>query len=449
MLDLNFIKENKEKVSATLKSRNLAKKVDLEGFLSDYEAYLSLLKNVETHRSLRNKLSEDISKVVSGEKEKLIAEATEVKKELQETEDELNKLKAKIDEQLQYIPNVNSEKMPIGKGEADNLVTKVWLPGKGYLEIEGRPYEDNSYMSKVSFVHKDHIELGALLDVIDVEQSSKVSGSRFCYIKNELAIVQDAISFILKKKLLEKGFNPLIPPILVKERSLFGTSHFPEGKNQVYKIESSNVEEENELYLVGSSEPTNFSYFMDKILDISDLPIKVYAQTSCFRSEVGSWGKDVRGIKRVHQFDKLEMNAVCAEGQDEEVFDEFLSINEWLFQQLEIPYRLVNKCSGDCGYNASHYQFDIEVWRPGEKEFMEAGTDTMTTDYQARRLNIRYKDGNKIKIARTVNDTGVAFGRALIAILENHQNEDGSINLPKSLVSYTGFDKIAPKSSKY
>jgi seryl-tRNA synthetase len=327
-------------------------------------------------------------------------------------------------------------------------VTKVWYPGKGYLKGAGKKYGDISYMPVAAFIPKDHVEVGELLDVIDVEQSAKVSGSRFCYIKNELAIVQDAISFILKKKLLESGFKPLIPPVLVKERSLFGTSHFPEGKDQVYKIENANVEEGNELYLVGSSEPSNFSYFMDKILDVSELPLKIYAQTSCFRSEVGSWGKDVKGIKRVHQFDKLEMNSVCAEGQDRKIFDEFLAINEWLFQQLEIPYRLVNKCSGDCGYSASHFQYDVEAWRPGLKEFMEVGTDTMTTDYQARRLNIRYRDGGRVKIARTVNDTGVAFGRALITILENHQNKDGSVNIPKSLVSFTGFDKIVPKNIK-
>ncbi len=446
MLDLNFIKENKEKVLVAIKSRRLSKNIDLEVFLQDYEAYLALLKNVEAHRALKNKLSEDISKVGSGEKKKLIVEATGVKTELQKTEEELGRIKSRIDEQLRFIPNVNSEKMPIGGSEKDNVVVKVWIPGKGYLDVGKKDYEDCSYMPKDSFKYKDHVELGALLDVIDVEQSGKVSGSRFCYIKNELAIVQDAISFILKRKLIEQGFKPMIPPLLVKERSLFGTSHFPEGKDQVYKIESANVEEGNELFLVGSSEPANFSYFMDKVLDISDFPIKIYAQTSCFRSEVGSWGKDVRGIKRVHQFDKLEINSVCAEDQDEKIFEEFLSVNEWLFQQLELPYRVINKCSGDCGYSASYYQFDVEVWRPGEKEFMEVGTDTMTTDYQARRLNIRYKDGNKVKIARTVNDTGVAFGRTLLAILENHQNKDGSVSLPKSLVSYTGFDKIVPKN---
>lgn len=448
MLDLNFIKENKNKVLLAIESRKLSKKVDLESLLQDYDTYLSLLRNIEVHRGLRNKLSEDVSNVDKDKRDNLIAEATKVKKELQEHEEELNKLKAKIDEQLKYVPNINSDKMPIGDSDKDNVVTKVWLPGKGYLKKFNASYEDVSYMPKEDFEHKDHLEIGESLDVIDTEQSAKVSGSRFCYIKNELAVVQDAISILLKRKLIEQGFKPLIPPILVKEKSLFGTSHFPEGKDQVYKIENSNVEEGNELYLLGSSEPANFSYFMDKILDVKDLPIKVYAQTPCFRSEVGSWGKDVRGIKRVHQFDKLEMNAVCAEGQDENIFNEFLDINEWLYQQLELPYRLVNKCSGDCGYSASYYQYDLEVWRPKDKEFMEVGTNTMTTDYQARRLGIRYRDEGKTKMARTVNDTGIAFGRALLVILENHQNKDGSVTLPKSLVSYTGFDKIVPKNRK-
>jgi len=184
---------------------------------------------------------------------------------------------------------------------------------------------------------------------------------------------------------------------------------------------------------------------MDKVLKEEELPVKIYAQTTCFRSEVGSWGKDVRGIKRVHQFDKLEMNAVCTENQERKIFDEFLEINEWLFQLLEIPYRIVNKCTGDCGYSATYFQHDVEVWRPADREYMEAGTDTMTTDYQARRLNIKYKSEDGLKFARTVNDTGVAFGRAIIALLENHQEENGSVIIPQALQKYTGFEKILPK----
>ncbi len=444
MLDLNFIKENQNKVKTAIESRRLVHKVDVSKLLEKYDLYLDLLKKVETHRNLRNRLSEDISKVKDEEKKKLIQEASEVKKELQEMETKLDLLKKEIDLELVYIPNINSDKMPLGKDDHDNLVVKVWYPKKGYLNIKDFSY-DADYGFPIGAKLRNHMELGELLDVIDVEQSGKVSGSRFSYIKNELAVVQDAVFLMLKKKLLSMGYQPMIPPLLVKERSLFGTSHFPEGKEQVYKIENFNVEEGNELFLVGSSEPANFSYFMDKVLEVKDLPIRIYAQTACFRSEVGSWGKDVKGIKRVHQFDKLEMNTVCTKGQEEKMFEEFITNNEWLLQQLELPYRLVNKCSGDCGYTASYYQYDWELWLPGAKEFMEGGTDTMTTDYQARRLGIRYRDGGKLNFARTINDTGVTT-RILIAILENYQNPDGSVEVPKILTDYTGFTKILPKN---
>lgn len=445
MLDINYIKENKEKVEKIMSQRKITG-VDVDKLLKTYDSYLDLLRKVELHRSLRNKLSADIPKVKNSEKSKLIEEATKLKAELLDMEKQLNDLKIEMDKTLPYIPNVVSDEMPVGKDEHDNVIVKVWNPKGGYYKAEEKfTYDDTLYAPKEEFPHKDHIELGESLDIIDTEQSGKVSGSRFCYLKNEAVILQDAISELLKKELQRRGFAPMIPPLLVKERSLFGTSHFPEGRSQVYKIENENVEEQNDLFLVGSAEPTNFSYFMDKTLQKEELPIKVYAQTTCFRSEVGSWGKDVRGIKRVHQFDKLEMNAVCTEEQERAVFDEFIKINEWLFQKLEVPYRIVNKCTGDCGYNASYFQYDVEVWRPKEREYMEAGTDTMTTDYQARRLNIRYKDGEKTKFVRTVNDTGIAFGRTIIAILENLQQKDGSVKVPKSLHKYSGFKKILPK----
>lgn len=442
MLDLNYIKENKAKVAESIKTRKLSVVIDLEGLLKNYDAYLGYLKSVEFSRNQRNLLSEKISKADAVSRAALLTEAGEIKARLQEEEKQLDILKKKIDEVLQYIPNVNSEDMPLGKGEEDNVIIKVWNPGEGYYK-EGNvfTYNDYSYAPKEKFPHKDHVEIGERLGLLDLEQSGKVSGSRFYYLKDEAVLVLEAIFSLLRNKLVQMGYHPLISPALVKERSLFGTSHFPEHKEQVYKIENKNVEEGSELYLLGSSETANFSYFMDKILDKGELPYKVFARSTCFRSEVGSWGKDVRGMKRVHQFDKLEMNAVCAEGQDRQIFDEFLETNEWLYQQLELPYRVVNKCSGDCGYSASYFQYDVEVWRPGINEYMELGTNTMTTDYQARRLNIRYRNGNKTMFARTVNDTG-ASTRPLIALLENHQNEDGSISIPKALVPYTGFDKI-------
>ncbi|MFH1898978.1 MAG: serine--tRNA ligase [Patescibacteria group bacterium] len=445
MLDINYIKQNRDEVKKVIVSRK-AKGVDVEKLLEIHEKYIDVLKKVETLRNLRNNISSDISKAKESEKGGLISKATEMKTELSDMEKELDELRKEIDEMLPLIPNVVSKEMPVGKDEHDNLIVKVWNPRKGYLKMkDSLPYDDVSYAPGEEFPYKDHIEIGEKLDIIDVEQSGKVSGSRFCYLKNEATVLQDAISSLLKKELLRRKFIPMVPPLLVKERSLFGTSHFPEGRSQVYEVKNENVEEGSSLFLVGSAEPSNFSYFMDKVLKKEELPIKIYAQTTCFRSEVGSWGKDVRGIKRVHQFDKLEMNCVCTEEQEREVFDEFMEINEWLFQKLEIPYRVVNKCTGDCGYNASYFQYDVEAWRPKEKEYMEVGTDTMTTDYQARRLNIKYKDGNGTKLARTVNDTGAAFGRIIIAILENHQQKDGSVNIPKALQKYSGFKRILPK----
>jgi seryl-tRNA synthetase len=428
-------------------SKKNVKGVDIDGLLAVYEDYLGVLRDVESLRNQRNTVSSEISKTQGDERQGLIKQASDIKNRLSKEEDVLVQYKAKIDQILPTVPNIVSEEMPDGKDEHDNLIISVWDPVNGYLKMDSPlKYDDVSYAPKESFSHKDHIDIGESLDIIDVEQSGKVSGSRFCYLKREAVLIQDAISALLKKELLKRNFIPMVPPLLVKERSLFGTSHFPEGRSQVYEIRSENVEEGSSLFLVGSAEPSNFSYFMDKVLDEKDLPIKVFAQTTCFRSEVGSWGKDVRGIKRVHQFDKLEMNCVCAEGQDRAVFDEFIEINEWLFQRLEIPYRIVNKCTGDCGYNASYFQYDIEAWRPGEKEYMEVGTDTMTTDYQARRLNIKYRNSSGLKYARTVNDTGVAFGRAIISLLENHQQEDGSVRIPEALHPYLDFKLIPPKA---
>ena len=270
-----------------------------------------------------------------------------------------------------------------------------------------------------------------------------MSGSRFAYIRGGLALLQYGLQQLLVGELLRRGYEMMVPPLLVRERTLYGTSHFPEGRDQVYAIKGDNVEEGAELFLVGSSEPSNFSYFMDRTLTEKELPVRLFAYTTCFRSEAGSWGKDVKGIKRMHQFDKIEMNSVCAPDQSEMMYAEFGEINEWLLQQLELPYRMVEKCGGDAGYLASHRQRDGEVWLPGSGEFMEVMTDTNTTDYQARRMNIRYKSGEGgPKFCHTVNDTGCAMGRMIIAIMENYQQADGSIQVPKALSALIGLGLI-------
>jgi seryl-tRNA synthetase len=291
-----------------------------------------------------------------------------------------------------------------------------------------------------------YADLGESHGGVDTLQGGKVSGSRFAYILGDVAVMQIALQRLLTDELLRRGFQPIVPPLLVRERSLYGTSHFPEGRDQVYEIKTDNVEEPLPLFLVGSSEPANFSYFMDRTLDEAELPIKVFAVTTCFRSEAGSWGKDVKGIKRVHQFDKIEMNAVCAPDQSVAVYAEFREINEWLMQQLELPYRIVDKCTGDAGYLATYRQRDVEVWLSGSREYMEVMTDTNTTDYQARRLNIRYKaTAGGTQHCHTVNDTGCAMGRMLIAIMDNYQQADGSVLVPRVLAPLMNKDRLLPR----
>ena len=354
---------------------------------------------------------------------------------------------------LEWFPNWPHPEMPEGAGEEVNAEECVWLPGTGYLPTDqlGSGNHSAAAMPKGAihgegeFEPRDHSELSAALGA-DTLQASKVSGSRFTYLTGNLARMQYALQQLLADEMLRRGYEMMVPPLLVRERSLHGTSHFPEGRDQVYAIQTDNVEEGTQLFLVGSSEPANFSYFMDRTLDEADLPVKLFAFTACFRSEAGSWGKDVKGIKRLHQFDKLEMNAVCTPEQSEAMYEEFGQINEWLLQQLQLPYRMVDKCGGDAGYLASHRQRDGEVWMPGTREFMEVMTDTNTTDYQARRMNIRYRPaaGGSLVFCHTVNDTGCAMGRMLIAIVENYQQADGSVKVPEVLRPVVGKDRIQP-----
>lgn len=344
---------------------------------------------------------------------------------------------------LDWFPNWPHPDMPPGDGEEDNVEESAWIPGSGYLlsdqlgkgaHTAGLMPQRPLHAAETDFAPLHYADLGQRLGGIDTAQGAKVSGSRFAYVYGDIALMQYAIQQLLIGKLLGQGFQPVIPPLLVRERSLYGTSHFPEGRDQVYEIKAHNVEEGTELFLVGSSEPANFSLFMDRTLDEDVLPIKLFASTPCFRSEAGSWGKDVRGIKRVHQFDKIEMNAVCTPEQAEGIYEEFRQLNEFLLQTLELPYHIVDKCGGDAGYLASHRQRDVEVWLSGTREYMEIMTDTNATDYQTRRLNIRYRSSDgALRYCHTLNDTGCALGRMLIAILDNYQQKDGSVRVPEAL----------------
>lgn len=435
MLDINFIRQNPQKVKEGITKRGIDAQI-VDRLLKVDETRRQLIGEIEKLRAQRNRLTPQDKEL-----------GRKIKETLRRLEPDLKAVEEELKLLLYEIPNLPSEDTPEGKSEADNLEIKVWLPEKGYLPKNklGKGWYSQKFMPQKQGL--DHVELGEKLDILDFKQAAKVSGSRFVYLKKEAVILQFALFEFLKNKLLQENFVPMVVPLLVKDWVLFGTSHFPQGKDQVYKIKEENVEEKESLNLVGSSEPPLFAYFADRVLKEEELPIKVMAYTSCFRSEAGSWGKDVRGMKRVHQFDKLEMDVVCTSSQSEEILEYLVGINEWFLQSLGLPYRIWQKCTADMGYHASAKQYDIEVWLPISGEYMETMSATNTTDYQARRMNIKFvnQKGEK-NFCHTVNDTGVAMGRILIAILENYQQSDGSVLVPEVLQKYCGFKKIKSRT---
>jgi len=450
MIDVRQIRENPE----ALRQAILRRRVDPAK--ADVDAWLELdgqRRTVQQEIDGLNSQKKELAQLGRTDPDAARARGQELREQSRSLESKLTEITGRWQTILDWFPNWPHPDMPDGTGEEDNPEECVWIPGQGYLPADSLGIgEGSKSRMPTSPIHgdgefeaKEHADLTPTLGV-DTMQASQVSGSRFTYLKGDIARMQYAIQRLLFDELLGRGYDMMVPPLLVRERALYGTSHFPEGRDQVYAIESENVEDGAQLFLVGSSEPTNFSYFMERTLNEADLPVKLFAYTTCFRSEAGSWGRDVRGIKRLHQFDKLELNAVCAPEQSSDIYEEFGQLNEWLMQQLQLPYRMISHCAGDAGYLATHQQRDGEVWMPGTGEFMEVMSDTNTTDYQARRLNIRYRptEGGGLKFCHTVNDTGCAMGRMIIAILENYQQADGSVLVPEVLQAVVGKDRLTP-----
>ncbi len=446
MLDVNYIRQNADKIKELVNiGRASSEKVDIDSWLKLDAQRKELLIQVDEINREKNKLAE---RGKSGDVEGLREEGKRLKEESIKLNEQIAEITAKWQETMDWIPNIPFTEVPVGKGADDNIEFKAWEPTNGYLPIEklsaaegsGKHMSNFAANSGSEFTVKPHWEIGKALDIIDLEAGAKVSGSRFYYIKKEGALLIMGVFNLLMRKLLQDGFDPMIVPVLVKERALYGSSQIPGDADQIYKLESKYLEENNQLYLIGSSEPSNFAYFADSVLDASELPVKVMAQTPCFRSEVGSWGKDVRGIKRTHQFDKLEMNVIMEADMEKarEMHEYLLSLNEWLLQTLKLPYHVINMCTGDLGYFAAAKKYDVEVWLPSAGEYMEVMSDSITTDYQSRRLNIRYKDSEgNLKHAYTLNDTG-ATHRLLIALIEHYQTAEGKLIVPEALQDFVG-----------
>jgi seryl-tRNA synthetase len=323
---------------------------------------------------------------------------------------------------MYQIPNLPEDDVPFGKNEKDNVVLKKW--GKKL---------------KFGFKPKDSLEIGENLDLIDVKRAAKVSGTRFGYIKKEAALIEFALINLAFDTLSKEGFIPIVPPVFIKEEAMRAMGYI----NNKEDLAERYFFKKDKLFLVGTSEQSIGPIHQDEIFKEKDLPQRYVAFSSCFRREAGSYGKDTRGILRVHQFDKVEMFSFAHPKQSKEEYKFLLSIEEKLMQQLKIPYQVVQMCTGDLG-NPVAAKYDIEAWLPSQNKYRETHSASNTTDFQTRRLNIRYRNSKtkKLDFVHTLNGTTFAIGRMLIAIIENYQQKDGSVKIPEALQKYLNFQKI-------
>ena len=426
MIDVKELKTRYDEIAKNIKDRYM--NVDLDKIVKDQEERAALLLEVENLRSKRNETAQKMKQKLDNETRQLyIQEGKEIKEALAEKEARLTVLDEQFKKEVMTIPNYASPEAPIGKEDKDSLAIKFY----------GEP-------TRFSFKAKDHVQLGEELDILDFDKGAKVSGQKFYYIKNKAVILQMALERYAMDIVVKHGFTPFITPDVAKEEILNGIGFNPRGaESNIYTIEGTDT------CLVGTAEITLGGYYKDTILNKEDLPIKMTGLSHCFRREAGGAGQYSKGLYRVHQFSKLEMFIYCIPEESESFHKEILSIEEEIFQGLGLPYRIVDTATGDLGAPA-YRKFDIEAWMPGrgdEGEYGEVTSTSNCTDYQARSLNIRYRDDDgKIKFVHMLNGTAVALSRAMVAVIENYQNEDGSITIPPALVSYTGFDKIEKKN---
>ena len=415
MLDPRILRENPETVALSLQRRGSS--LDLDALVSLESSHRSALQEAEQLRARQKDAGKEIASLEGAEKQRAISEVSDLAAAVKEATARADELAEDFRTAWLEVPNLVDPTAADGYTDEDNL--------------EIKRHGDNTTEGI------DHATLGSNLDIIDTERAAKVSGSRFGYLKGKGALLELSLVRWAMDHLAGAGFVPMIPPVLVREHALEGTGFFPEAREQVYEIER------DELFLVGTSEVPLAAYHGDEILDPDELPLRYAGFSTCFRREAGTYGKDTSGIFRVHQFDKVEMFVFTTPDESGAEHERLLAVEESLVQQLEVPYRVVNVAAGDLGASAAK-KYDIEAWFPGEQTFREVTSCSNTTDYQARRLKVRYRDDTGNTLAHTLNGTACAVGRTILAILENHQQPDGSVVVPEALREYTGFDRIEP-----
>ena len=416
MIDPQLLKTNIEAIEENLRKRDLD--IDLDKLKLLDESRRALKFESEKLRAEQKKLGKEIASASEKEKVILLEKAEKISDKVKSLSEETQQKDEEFFDAWIKIPNIVNSSSPVGKTDEDNKeIKKV-----------GEPKNIKNPMT--------HLEIGENLGLIDVERASKISGSRFSYLFGDLVKIQfNLVSYTLNK-LSEKGFNPTIPPVLVRENALFGTGFFPDDSDQVYEVQN------DDLFLVGTSEVSLAALHTDEIIDIKNLPLRYAGYSTCFRREAGTYGKDTSGIFRVHQFDKVEMFSFCDPEKSNEEHEQILAIEEEILKDLEIPYRVVDVCTGDLGASAAK-KYDIEAWIPSQQKYREVTSCSNTTDFQARRLNMRTKNEDGNTILHTLNGTALAVGRILIALLENNQQPDGSVMFSDDLGQILGVNKLS------
>ncbi len=408
MLDIKAIRENPDPFRKGLARRNLADAVDR--LLEADERRRQLTQRVEELRAEQNRASKAIGGAKGDEKKRLIDEVGKVSAELKELEPKLVEAEAELNDLLARTPNVPHESSPNGFTDEDAEIIREY----------GAP-------TNFDFEPRDHVALGELLGVLDTERGARTSGSRFVYLLGDVVLLQLALVRHAFDILMAKGFTPVIPPVLVREEAMFGSGFLPTDAVNIYRTD------EDELYLVGTSEVSLAALHMDEILDEARLPMRYCGYSTCFRREAGTYGKDMGGMFRVHQFDKVEMFSFCSPESSWDEHEFMVSVEEEILRDLGLPYRVANMAAGDLG-SAAAKKYDIEVWLPGQGRYRELTSCSNYTDYGARRARTRVRRrGGQVEVLHTLNGTATAMGRTLIAILENYQHADGSVALPPVL----------------
>ena len=423
MLDLKFIRDNAEAVKENCKNRGVEADIDLVVELSDRRS--RLIGELNELRQRQNVLSKEIPQSDQEERVRLIEESKSVKVQVPQRDAELYEVEARLKEEQLNIPNMTHPDSPIGKDDSENV--EIRRSGE---------------IPQFAFEPRDHVELGEFLGIIDFDAGARTTGSKFYFLRGDAVLLELGLIRYAMDVIMERGYEPTITPDLARDETLVGTGFIPRGPEaQIYSVENT------DLSLIATAEIPLAGQHTDEILQEDDLPLRYAGLSHCFRTEAGAHGRASRGLYRVHQFTKVEMFAFTTPGQSAEVHEEMVGIEERIFQGLGLPYRVVDICTGDLG-GAAYRKYDLEAWMPGRGEageFGEVTSTSNTTDYQARRLAIRYRpDGGRPQLLHTLNGTALAVSRALIALLEIYQQEDGSVLLPDALVPYVGRTKIEP-----